>query len=225
MSVRCVVVVTRAPGNDLAKTRLAAGIGAAACARLRDAFIGDTLAWASELAALRVLSVHPPESASRLEPLAPGWAVVGQPEPSFGARMRGAVNAGFAAGGSPVAMIATDSPTLPVAHVTAAWRRLERGASDAVLGPADDGGWVLIAARAPLPERCFDGVRWSGPDACADTEAALRRCGLRVARGERWYDVDVPEDLERLRRHVDPQREPRTAAALVDVVDLRPAAS
>jgi len=200
---RCLVIVTRAPGAGPSKTRLAAGVGAGAVLRLQRAFMHDTLSWAADLAEIRVLSVHPPTAAPALAGEAPGCTVVAQTESDFGARMRGAVNAGFAAGGTPVAMIATDSPSLPAALVEAAFTPVggtsAAGAeADVALGPAEDGGWVLIATRAPLPDTCFDGVRWSSPQTLTDTVAGLERCGLRVGRTEPWYDVDERVDLDRL---------------------------
>jgi uncharacterized protein len=214
---RCLVVVTRAPGLPTAKTRLAEDIGAEACQALQGAFLADTIAWARELAPLRVLSVHPPEAVPHLAAATPGWTVVPQTEGDFGERMRGAVNAGFAAGGAPVAMIATDSPTLPPALVEGALGRVASGAADIALGPAEDGGWVLIAAGERLPEACFEGVRWSGRHALEDTERALRRAGLGSERTEPWYDVDAGPHLERLAAELRAgaaARLPRIAEAL-----------
>lgn len=193
------VIVTRAPGAD-AKTRLAAEIGTEPCLRLQRAFLADVLSWGSELVRRPVVSVHPPQSApdlaSELAAAYPLAEIVPQLGQSFGARMRGAVNAGFAKDSPAVAMIATDSPTLPAEQIAAAWSALAR--SDIVLGPAEDGGWVLIAAREPLPDQCFAGVRWSSRRTAADTRRALERSGLRVELGAPWYDVDEAADLERL---------------------------
>jgi uncharacterized protein len=213
----CLVVVTRAPGSPAAKTRLAEGIGETACRRLQEAFLDDTLAWAGALGARRVLSVQPPRDAPRLAARAPGWTVVPQLGADFGERMRGAVNAGFAAAGGPVAMIATDSPTLPPERVERAWRAVAAGGADVALAPARDGGWVLIACAAPLPPGCFAGVRWSASRTLADTRAALGRRGLRTRLLEGWYDVDTPADLDRLAddlRAGAASRLPCTAAAL-----------
>jgi rSAM/selenodomain-associated transferase 1 len=214
---RCLVVVTRAPGLATAKTRLADAIGAEACKALQRAFLADTVAWARELAPLRVLSVHPPGAVPDIAAATPGWAVVPQTQGDFGGRMRGAVNAGFAAGGASVAMIATDSPTLPPELVEDAFARLARAAADVAVGPAEDGGWVLIAAREPLPEACFQGVRWSARQTLEDTERALRRMGLKCERTESWYDVDSGPDLERLAMEMRAgaaARLPHTAGAL-----------
>lgn len=213
----CVVVVTRAPGSPAAKTRLAEGIGDAACRRLQEAFLADTLGWAGALGTRKVLSVHPAADAPELAARAPDWTVVGQVEGDFGERMRGAVNAGFAAGGAPVAMIATDSPSLPPARIEQAWSAVASGGADVALAPAHDGGWVLIAAREPLPAGCFRGVRWSARHTLADTAAALARHGRATGLLEPWYDVDTADDLERLAadlRAGTARRLPRTAAAL-----------
>ncbi len=211
------MVVTRAPGSDGAKTRLAEAVGAEACLRLQTAFLADTVEWAGALAGRRMLSVYPPAGVLAVADQADGWLVAPQLGADFGERMRGAVNAGFAAGAAPVAMIASDSPTLPPDVLEEGWTLVEGGDSDVALGPADDGGWVMIAAARPLPRACFDGVRWSVPQTLEDTRRALSAAELRVACTRPWYDVDTAEDLNRLRAELDAgaaSRLPRTAAAM-----------
>jgi uncharacterized protein len=214
---RGLVVVTRAPGSDGAKTRLAEAVGADASLRLQTAFLADTIAWAGRLAARRVLSVYPPARVRAVADQAEGWVVAPQLGADFGERMQGAVNAGFAAGAAPVAMIASDSPTLPPDLLEEGWALVGTGRLDVALGPADDGGWVMIAAARPLPPACFDGVRWSVPDTLEDTRRALSAAGLRVGCTRPWYDVDTAEDLKRLRTELGAgaaMRLPRTAAAM-----------
>jgi uncharacterized protein len=196
---RGLVVVTRAPGSDGAKTRLAEAIGQDACARLQRAFLDDTLAWAAPMAGRGVLSVYPPAGVAEVAARARGWVVAPQLGEDFGQRMRGAVNAGFAAGAAPVAMIASDSPTLPPDVLEEGWRLVSDGRFDVALAPADDGGWVMIATARPLPPDCFAGVRWSAADTLDDTRRALAGAGLRVGCTRPWYDVDTEADLERLR--------------------------
>lgn len=106
-----------------------------------------------------------------------------------------------------VVLIGTDVPTLPPRIVAAACRALDR--HEVAFAPSEDGGYVLVAARvAPR----FDGVRWSSPHTLRDS---LRACPGAVC-VEPWYDVDTPEDLERLRVELerDPDAAPATAAAL-----------
>jgi rSAM/selenodomain-associated transferase 1 len=214
---RGLVVVTRAPGSDGAKTRLAQAIGQHACERLQGAFLDDTLAWAAPLAGRGILSVYPPAGVADVAARADGWVVAPQVGEEFGERMRRAVNAGFAAGAAPVAMIASDSPTLPPEILEEGWDAVSGDRFDVALAPADDGGWVMIATARPLPPDCFAGVGWSAADTLDDTRRALAGAGLRVGCTRPWYDVDTEADLERLRSELAggaARRLPRTAAAV-----------
>ncbi len=95
----------------------------------------------------------------------------------------------------PAIIIGADCPALRAADLRRAARWL-RGGYDAVLAPAEDGGYALVALRRPKKE-FFEGIAWGGPDVYAET---LKRLG-----GYRWralrsvWDVDRPEDLDRLR--------------------------
>jgi rSAM/selenodomain-associated transferase 1 len=95
----------------------------------------------------------------------------------------------------PAILIGTDCPALAPADLRRAMRWL-RGGCEVVLAPAEDGGYALIGARR-LSERLFEDISWGTPQVYADT--------LKKLRGYRWralrtvWDVDRPEDLERLR--------------------------
>ncbi len=68
---------------------------------------------------------------------------------------------------------------------------------DVVLGPTHDGGYYLIGLTRPNPA-LFDGIEWSTPKVLEDTLERLVVMRLQAALlGARW-DVDRPEDLERL---------------------------
>ena len=87
----------------------------------------------------------------------------------------------------PVVLVGSDIPGLRALHVADAFALLRR--HQAVFGPAEDGGFWLIGlnSRTPLAG-LFDGVRWSGPHALADT--LKNASGLRVALAARLPDVD-----------------------------------
>ena len=76
--------------------------------------------------------------------------------------------------------------------------RLLHGNADIVLAPAEDGGYALIGARRISPS-VFANVEWGSADVLAQTLANLERAGLRYRLLRTVWDVDRPEDLERLR--------------------------
>lgn len=88
-------------------------------------------------------------------------------------------------------LIGSDVPDLTPAQIARAFAAL--GRSDAVFGPAPDGGYWLVGIRRPLPPRVFDGVRWSTHHALTDTLATLPN--HRIAMIDTMADVDTAEDL------------------------------
>lgn len=98
----------------------------------------------------------------------------------------------------PILLIGGDIPGIRRSHIADAVHLL--GSHDAVIGPAEDGGyWLIGLARRRLPPRdMFHGVRWSSQDALADTLATLP--GHRIGRAAMLSDVDTAADLIRLRR-------------------------
>lgn len=94
-------------------------------------------------------------------------------------------------------LIGTDCPALRPADLRRA-ARLLAGGCDAVLTPAEDGGYVLIGARRVSP-RIFAGIEWGGSEVCAATAARLDSLAYRWRALRSLWDVDRPEDLERLR--------------------------
>lgn len=95
----------------------------------------------------------------------------------------------------PVVIIGADTPGVRRADIVAAFRAL--GSADAVFGPAADGGYWLIGLRRPAAHPdVFRDVRWSSPDALADTLRNLE--GRRVAVLAAREDVDDAGALARL---------------------------
>jgi glycosyltransferase A (GT-A) superfamily protein (DUF2064 family) len=95
-----------------------------------------------------------------------------------------------------VILVGTDCPTLEARDLRRAARALA-GGSDAVLAPAEDGGYPLIGLRR-ASRRLFEGIEWGGADVFARTAEALDRLGWRWRRLRTLWDVDRPEDLTRL---------------------------
>ena len=95
-------------------------------------------------------------------------------------------------------LIGSDCPALRVADLRAAARALREGA-DAVLAPAEDGGYPLIGLRR-VSRRLFDGIAWGGPQVLAQTRRRLGALGWRWKELRTLWDVDRPEDVARLRK-------------------------
>jgi uncharacterized protein len=94
-------------------------------------------------------------------------------------------------------IVGADCPALRPRDLRRAARWLA-GGCDAVLAPAEDGGYALIAAKRVSP-LLFSGIAWGGPDVYVTTMRKLVSLGYRWRALERVWDVDRPEDLERLR--------------------------
>lgn len=94
-------------------------------------------------------------------------------------------------------VIGADCPALRPADLQRA-ARLLAGGCDAVLAPAEDGGYVLIGARRVSP-RLFAGIEWGSSSVYDATARRLSSLGYRWRALRRMWDLDRPEDLERLR--------------------------
>lgn len=95
----------------------------------------------------------------------------------------------------PGCIVGGDIPGIRPRHIARAFAAL--GVSDAVFGPAPDGGFWLTGLRHPrhAPAGLFRDVRWSSEHALADSIAGLP--GLRIARTDTLADVDTAADLAR----------------------------
>jgi len=94
-------------------------------------------------------------------------------------------------------LIGSDCVSLTPADLIRALTLLDQG-KDAVLGPAEDGGYVLIGLRRPRAA-LFRGIRWSSAAVLPATRRRLRLAGLDWAELDQRWDVDVPADLRRWR--------------------------
>ncbi len=99
---------------------------------------------------------------------------------------------------SSAVLIGSDCPALKPADLRAAVRAL-RGGADAVLAPAEDGGYPLIGLRR-VSRRLFEGIAWGGPQVLAQTRRRLEALRWRWHELRTLWDVDRPEDVLRLRR-------------------------
>lgn len=186
------------PGK--AKTRLAATIGPERAAALARSMLAATLERFRAAGDVRTLYGSPALRAVELAALAgQAYAYHDQGEGDLGARMARYFSTSLARGAEQVVLIGSDSPTLPIAHVDEAFRRLE--SHDVVLGPSEDGGYYLIAARHAVPP-IFEEMPWSESALWRATLDRLEQSRISYAVLPPWYDIDDFADLARLAREL-----------------------
>lgn len=187
----CVVVFGREPLPGQVKSRLAAGIGAEAAARVYSATLEHTLDVAKNSGARVVLSMADVPSGP--------WArnldvmVEIQRGSDLGDRMDDAFARRFDEGEGRVVMVGSDCPWFTAIHVAKASAKL--GGVDAVLGPASDGGYWLVAQRPP-GLAMFAGITWSNSKTLEETRKRISALGGTWSELEELVDIDTPDDLE-----------------------------
>jgi rSAM/selenodomain-associated transferase 1 len=214
-----VYVVAKAPRPGAAKTRLCPPLTPEQAAELAGAFLDDVLATVAAAGLHgRVICRDAVEQAALRRAVAGRARVDVQLGRGLGDAMESAFRLGLAEGFRSVGVLGADNPTLSWGVLRDAFAALD-GQADVTLGPSDDGGYYLLAARAVHPPLFRDMV-WSTSAVAAQTLERCRALGLRTYLAARWYDVDDAGGLDRLRadlrvapRHVAP----RTRAALLRV--------
>lgn len=194
---RALIVLAKAPAAGVTKTRLCPHLTPEEAAQFAAASLVDTLAVARSVPGCTLRLAHPPGAEGPLaallgDDLPPAFAV---PPGDVGTAMCHAITCALDHRAAQVALIGGDLPSLPPAHIAAAFAHLDAG-TDVVLGPAEDGGYYLIAATAPHPE-LFAGISWSTASVFTQTVAKVAAAGLTLATLPPWYDIDGPADLRR----------------------------
>lgn len=194
------IVFARAPVPGQCKTRLAGRYGRRNAASLHRQLVELSLRAAAASGAAVELWCAPDaghgfflrcrrQSGTRLRR---------QPHGDLGRRMAQAIDDGLRRGARHVVLVGSDCAAMDATHLRAAADLLGASA-DAVLLPAEDGGYVLIGARRPLGA-ALRGIAWSSGRELAQTRSRLRGRGLRVAELPPLWDVDHPADVRRARR-------------------------
>jgi uncharacterized protein len=191
-----VAVLAKAPIPGLAKTRLIPWIGAHAAAVLQERLTERAVATACAADVGPVtLWCTPSFHQTSFQDLAWRFPIVlkQQPDGDLGDRMLGAI----AANNGQTIVIGTDCPALTAEHLRAAAAALDD--ADVVLIPAEDGGYVLIGARAVHLD-LFSGIAWGTSAVLAQTRARIAALGLKALELPPLWDVDTEADLARCER-------------------------
>jgi rSAM/selenodomain-associated transferase 1 len=191
-----VAILAKAPVAGLAKTRLIPHLGVAGAAALQGWLLRRTVAAAvvADIGPVTLWcapNVHHPEFA--VCRACGAVELRRQPEGDLGKRMLAAIAASSTPAGTLV--IGTDCPLLTADLLRQAADSLRQ--HDATVVPAEDGGYVLIGMRQ-AGRRAFQRVDWSTGWVMAQTRERLTEMNWRWAESAPLWDVDRPEDFERL---------------------------
>ncbi|MFL6089371.1 MAG: TIGR04282 family arsenosugar biosynthesis glycosyltransferase [Aeromicrobium sp.] len=191
-----VLVVAKAPQPGRTKTRLAATVGDVRAAELSAAALLDTVracreAFGTSRCNLSLAGdLDDAVDAARLQAALAGWTIRSQTGGDFGDRLARA----HQEIDGPVIQIGTDTPQITPNALQGVVDLLD--GADAVLGPATDGGWWVLALNDPRHAACLRDVPMSIATTGEHTLAALRGRGLAVALAPEMHDVDVAADAE-----------------------------
>ncbi|MDB5595459.1 MAG: hypothetical protein JWM36_2420 [Hyphomicrobiales bacterium] len=190
-----IAVFARAPVAGAAKTRLIPRLGARGAADLHARLVTHMLehACAAGLGAV-TLWCSPDAEHPFFADCHAHFRVtcVPQSDGDLGARM----HAAFVGAAGPLLLVGTDCPVLTPDLLREANDALRSG-RDAVFCPAEDGGYGLVGLRAPCPS-LFSDMPWGTEFVMAETRVRLRDAGLSWHETKPVWDIDRPEDIDRL---------------------------
>ena len=197
-----ILIFAKAPQPGRAKTRLIPVLGAQGAADLHARMLEDTVSrfTASKLAPVELWCT--PDPADKPFPelaVRYGLALHRQLGRDLGERMQGAA-ADALGRGSPVVLVGTDCPALTIAYLEQALGQLK--SKDAVLGPAEDGGYVLLGIKR-ADKVLFRGVPWGSGRVAGTTRVRMAELGWAWAELPVLWDLDRPEDLTRLAKSTE----------------------
>jgi uncharacterized protein len=208
-------VIAKEPVAGLAKTRLVPALGEAGAARAAAAMLADTLAAVRASGADPWLCFTPAEARERLGRLAPGFGLLAQASGDLGDRLAACLAGLLGTGADRVAIVGADTPHVPPASYRRAFALLDE--ADVVLGPALDGGYYLVAAKAARPT-LFVGVPMGTDAVLSETLARATAAGLAVALLPPMRDLDRVEDLAAALAAGELAGAPATLAATTDLL-------
>ncbi len=224
MTDTALVIMARYPQAGTTKTRLARTIGDAATLHLYRAFLTDLVIKFAGTEWDPYMTYTPAgiDYNAFLESLVPTHArrvgVFPQQGAGLGERLLSAFRWTHKRGYRRTIVIGSDSPHISADAVARARAALDD--ADVALGPAEDGGYYLIAMRQP--HDVFRDIPMSTDKVLQMTIDLAERQGLRVRTLETMFDVDEFSDLLRLSHalRADSSLAPATASHLSTIKEL-----
>ncbi|MCX6179663.1 MAG: TIGR04282 family arsenosugar biosynthesis glycosyltransferase [Chlorobiales bacterium] len=187
------IIFTKNPELGLVKTRLASSIGNEKALAVYEKLRNHTANIAINVDAKRTVYYSNFIPSTDIF-LTDNFNVQLQLGEDLGERMLHAIKTGFEADFRHIVLIGTDCYELGAAILDSAFTALEH--SDAVIGPACDGGFYLIGLNMLIPELFLD-RQWSTCDVLRDTIAILQRLTIQYELLPELSDIDTFDDLKK----------------------------
>ncbi|HEV8646661.1 MAG TPA: TIGR04282 family arsenosugar biosynthesis glycosyltransferase [Burkholderiales bacterium] len=195
-----ILIFARAPVAGSVKTRLIPLLGDHGAAALYRSLVERALTVASESGVGRVeLWCTPTIDDDFFSACRDRFHVTlhRQREGDLGARMLNAFEQALTRSRH-VLLTGSDCPSLTAADLRAAASALREG-RDAVFCPAEDGGYVLVGLSQAMPA-LFEAMTWGTATVMEETRQRLRNLGWHWHELPAHWDVDRPQDYQRLVR-------------------------
>lgn len=188
-------LLARAPVAGQVKTRLIPALGAQGACDVQQMLLMRALQLPATGFSERFLWLDGlPTAQLQASAEALGWTLVEQPAGDLGERMRLIATLGLAECDG-VVLIGNDCPAIDSGYLQAACAALDD--HSVVIGPAEDGGYVLLGLRKKEVS-LFADMPWGTDQVLALTLQRLSQQGCKPALLPTLWDVDRPEDLGRL---------------------------
>jgi rSAM/selenodomain-associated transferase 1 len=196
-----ILLFVKAPERGRIKTRLARNIGEDAALTIYKLFVVDVVGTLKKGDMPFRIWFSPANAGAAMK----GWLggnleYRAQSGKDLGERMENAFVESFREKFEKVVIIGGDIPDLTNTVIDEAFSSLE--VSDAVIGPAHDGGYYLIGFRkSGFLRQAFHDIPWGSTQVFCETIKILDRWGCRVHLLPEWRDIDTIGDLESLYRN------------------------
>jgi len=188
-------IFARAPIAGKCKTRLIPALGAEGAAQLHATLVEQTVktALAVPHAEVTLWTVEEPCHTffQRLAADYPSLRWQLQPEGDLGERM----NHVFMTQQQPTLLMGSDCPAFTPDLLQHYAYLLTQ--NPVVFVPAEDGGYVLVGLQTPCPQ-IFERMEWGTAEVMKQTRQRLQQMQIDWVEAESLWDIDRPEDLNRL---------------------------
>ena len=211
---RMIMLFVKFPEKGRVKSRLARDIGEGPALLLYEAMVQDTIDMLKRTKIPFRIFFYPPQKLEALRSwLGTSYSFLPQNGIDLGERMESAFQQVFCEGAEEAVLIGTDIPGLTASLLSDAFGSLER--HDAVIGPANDGGYYLIGFRSSsFTPSLFRAMTWSTDQVFQETLYRLQQAARTFQVLAECIDVDTRDDLKAVLSRQSLAKSSRTRAFL-----------